>query len=1085
MPRHLLFLLVALVALAVPAQALATVGNPGDLDSSFDSDGIKTWHVNVDGGTSMTGYAAAMDSDGKTVVVGTGGRTYLGSNEAMIARFNRDGTLDTSFNSSSGYAILNLTAYGTSFTSVVIQPDGKIVVGGNQSGYPGSGFVARYRSDGKLDNTANSGSAAFGGSSGYVSIGTGYEGCSNGSDNVVGVGLQSNRIVAATSHWCYAGSSTGDKYWAYVWGLTNTGSSDGSTDTGFGSSGKRKITHSPVQADMASRMSMCPNGKILVTGSAFGTRTGSTLGSQSVFVEQLTSAGNEDTGYDSDGYLTTLSNQDYTASVACRSDNSTVVGTTVQNGSTYDANLKHFSDTGSADSSFGSSGTASIRWETSSGSYNRPKDIAALANNEVAVAGEVYAGGSSIRWGTAVLKAGGGIDGSYSGDGLTEDTIAGTPRGISVGPSQEIIETGTSSSDVAITRHFGPPVYDSAKNLGLPHGASNPLTGDPINALTGNVVNYNQDLLIPGRGLSLQWLRTYNSQDNTAGPLGYGWTFNYNASLAIDGSGNATFKDFDGAQRFFTATGGGAFTSPTGDPDTLSLSGGVYSLTRRNGVVWAFNSSGQLTSITDRNGNQISFSYTSGNLTSITDPAGRSLTLTWTSGRITQIADWASRTVSYGYDGSGNLTSFTDQAGKQITYAYNSDHNLTSYTTPGITGAPGSETDFSYDNIDRATQIIDSSSNTGKRTYQYLPAYGKTKITDSRAQVSIYKFDDKGLITSITDPYSNTIQYGYDSSGNRTSVIDQLGRETDYAFNSAGDPTEVQLPAVGGSRPTTDTTFDSYGNPTQITDPRGAATNLTYDSYGNLTELQQPAPTTGADRPTTDWTYNSHGQPLTKTDPRSKETDYSYDSNGYLSQVQLPEPTTGAGHPTTNYTNDSLGRVTAATDPLSRETDFVYDARDRVTQVTEPIAYTGETAPTLNYTYDPRGNRLTAVDENGQTTTNAYDRFNRVTSVTDPTSAQSQFAYDTEGNLTQVTDPAGVVTTNTYDYLQRLTKSVRADGGTGIETDYAYNAAGERTSVTDPRAHATAFAYDNDGRSRQSPTLTRTPPATAMTWPPT
>jgi uncharacterized delta-60 repeat protein len=436
---------------------------PGDPDTSIGSNGIMQWSPGVN--STVHGYAAAVDSNHKIVVVGKGGTTSLGQPEGLIARFNTDGSLDTSFANGAGYAYINLTDYGTVFNSVVIQPNGKIVVGGNYSASPGYGVVARFTSDGKLDNTANSGSSSFGGGSGYTTIGAGYDGCSNGHDNVIGVGLQSNRIIATTNHWCYQSSM--DKYWAYVWGLTDNGSGDGTLDTSFGSSGKRKISHSSVTADEPYQMSVCPNGKILVTGWAYTSRgSGNSLGwpPSSTFVEQLTSSGAEDTGYgpNSNGYLTAFSSpQDYPA-VTCRSDNSTIVSGFIQNGSNYEARIKHYDTSGTADNSFGSSGTATIAW-TSSGSplESDPSFLAPLAGNQVAVGGLGYPINSHMRWTTAVLNADGSLFGGYGSGGKTAESNSaqGSLYGLATGPSQELVQVGDGSSGkLQVEKHtgFGP-----------------------------------------------------------------------------------------------------------------------------------------------------------------------------------------------------------------------------------------------------------------------------------------------------------------------------------------------------------------------------------------------------------------------------------------------------------------------------------------------------------------------------------------------------------------------------------------------------------------------------------------------------
>jgi hypothetical protein len=63
------------------------------------------------------------------------------------------------------------------------------------------------------------------------------------------------------------------------------------------------------------------------------------------------------------------------------------------------------------------------------------------------------------------------------------------------------------------------------------------VTAVPVNCATGNFW-HTADLAIPGRGMALHFARTYNSLlAGTDGPLGFGWTHNYNMFLTTDGTG--------------------------------------------------------------------------------------------------------------------------------------------------------------------------------------------------------------------------------------------------------------------------------------------------------------------------------------------------------------------------------------------------------------------------------------------------------------------------------------------------------------------------------------------------------------------
>ena len=116
----------------------------GSLDTSFDGDGKLITAFATDG----VGHDVAIQSDGKIVVAGY---TYSGSsNDFAVVRYNTDGSLDTSFGAG-GKAITDFGSVGDHGYSVALQSDGKIVVAGGTGGY--SFALARYNTDGSLDTS--------------------------------------------------------------------------------------------------------------------------------------------------------------------------------------------------------------------------------------------------------------------------------------------------------------------------------------------------------------------------------------------------------------------------------------------------------------------------------------------------------------------------------------------------------------------------------------------------------------------------------------------------------------------------------------------------------------------------------------------------------------------------------------------------------------------------------------------------------------------------------------------------------------------------------------------------------------------
>ena len=88
----------------------------------------------------------AIQSDGKILVGGTF-FTYNGVSANRVIRLNSDGSVDNTF--------VTGTGFNNYVLSIVIQSDGKILVGGGFTAYNGvsANRIIRLNSDGSIDNT--------------------------------------------------------------------------------------------------------------------------------------------------------------------------------------------------------------------------------------------------------------------------------------------------------------------------------------------------------------------------------------------------------------------------------------------------------------------------------------------------------------------------------------------------------------------------------------------------------------------------------------------------------------------------------------------------------------------------------------------------------------------------------------------------------------------------------------------------------------------------------------------------------------------------------------------------------------------
>jgi uncharacterized delta-60 repeat protein len=129
----------------VPHRNLARLNADGSLDSSFNASG-----AGLDTGDLRD---IVLQPDGKILISGLFG-SYNGTARTNIARLNADGTLDTTFDPGTG-------SNNTTF-AIKLQPDGKILIGGNFTSYNGTARnrIARLNSDGSLDTTFAPGTGA-------------------------------------------------------------------------------------------------------------------------------------------------------------------------------------------------------------------------------------------------------------------------------------------------------------------------------------------------------------------------------------------------------------------------------------------------------------------------------------------------------------------------------------------------------------------------------------------------------------------------------------------------------------------------------------------------------------------------------------------------------------------------------------------------------------------------------------------------------------------------------------------------------------------------------------------------------------
>ncbi len=237
--------------------AVARYRSDGSLDSTFGNGGL----VTTDFGSFDQATALTLQPDGKLVAVG------VSVGDFTLARYNSDGSLDTSFGSG-GKVLTDFGSFDQAF-DVAVTTGGKIVVGGRTGG---DFALAQYEANGSLD-------ASFG-SGGKVTTNFG------GTDQAFAIALDSaGRITAAGTA-------------SYDFALARY-NSDGSSDASFGSSGTVTPDFSFGSVDTAFGVVVQSDGRITAGGG-----TGAAAGS-SFALARYTSNGSLDLDFGSGGTVTT------------------------------------------------------------------------------------------------------------------------------------------------------------------------------------------------------------------------------------------------------------------------------------------------------------------------------------------------------------------------------------------------------------------------------------------------------------------------------------------------------------------------------------------------------------------------------------------------------------------------------------------------------------------------------------------------------------------------------------------------------------------------------------------------------------
>jgi uncharacterized delta-60 repeat protein len=349
--------------------------NPdGSLDTSFDTDG----KVTTDFGNIDEALGVAIQSDGK--IVATGISTPVGgTSDFAIARYNLNGSLDTTFDTD-GKVITDFAGATDQANSVAIQPDGKIIAGGRA----GADFgLARYNPNGSLDtgfNTDGKQTVDFGGG---LDVG-----------NEIDLQPDGRIVIAGTNGADFA-----------VARLTT----NGSLDTTFDTDGK--VTTDISANDTANSVAIQPDGKIVAAGF--------TDSNSNCALARYNTNGSLDITFNHTGKVITnfnIAGSDNIADISIQANGKIVAGVGVGNGPLQVMNALRYNPNGDLDATFGTGGSVSVPVQ----SGDNVNAVALSGDGKIVVVGDNNTDISMIRLNANVQPT---AAADFDGDGTSDFAV--------------------------------------------------------------------------------------------------------------------------------------------------------------------------------------------------------------------------------------------------------------------------------------------------------------------------------------------------------------------------------------------------------------------------------------------------------------------------------------------------------------------------------------------------------------------------------------------------------------------------------------------------------------------------------------
>ncbi|BAV08841.1 RHS repeat-associated core domain-containing protein [Filimonas lacunae] len=567
---------------------------------------------------------------------------------------------------------------------------------------------------------------------------------------------------------------------------------------------------------------------------------------------------------------------------------------------------------------------------------------------------------------------------------------------------------------------------------------------DPVDVVTGEVFSSNVDFELPGP-IPFTWTRTYYSNAECEGPLGYNWHHSYNMGIYDMGNEWFTVRLRDGREAAMPALAFGDAYYNRKEQLLWQREYNGYVLVDRDKLIYRFsgnrNKEGfqMLSAIETLTGFCIRFFYSaSGVLLKMEDSSNRILHVASDAlGRIESVYSDAVglgriNHVQYRYDEAGNLVEITNATGGCKTYSY-AERLLT-----GMVSFSGHRFYWEYEGRGDDARCVHAWGDNGVMEYWFQYEDGKTLSRNSLGHITQYYYDVRNLVYKVVDANGGITMQEYNEFDELELVVNPEGLSIKYQYNVWGKIIKY----INENGEATVYKYDDQLNMVDFVTPAGASYSNEYDDKGRVISRSYANGVV--------LNYEYAGPLLERvSDNRGRSFCFRYDDQYNVTRLQMPNGT----H--LHWAFDSLGRLEMATDAAGNNTSYKYDAAGNMTGVhqADGVKHYLE--------YDAAGNMIHARDNNGHEVFYTYG-FGEVLVERRQDDHFIRFNYDTEQQLKSIANEGGELYKYGFDAVGNV---VSEWGFDGINRRYVRDGAGRVTKVLRPGGRWTNYQYDGVGNA--------------------